>query len=177
MEDKHIKKHALEFFENELDAKEQAIYTFNNGNRNEIYIDKNQKEFVKGNQLFVLYKGINIYANLTECILINTQTDVVMIKPYKEITAPEDKAYLILLVVGEDDEQVFQGVIGRQEAFEYIKQMVEIIDLDESKILSETTTFSEAISVYDFMKNCIVKDVVENPDGFDIDEYRIYFGD
>ena len=170
------KKEAIEFFKSALEAKENAIYTFNTGNKNEIYIDKTQKEYVKGEQLFVLYKGISIYANLTQCILINTQTDVVMIKPYKEITPPEDKEYIILLYYGEDGEDnTFQAVKGRQEAFDYIKSMVEYTDLDQSLILAETTTFVDAISIYDFMKSCIIHKSVKNDDGFDIDDYRIYF--
>lgn len=172
------KKEALEFFKNAIEAKENALYAFNSGNKNEIVIDKTKKEFVKGDQLFVLYKGISIYANLTEYILINTQTDVIMIKKYKEISNPEEKDYLILLYYGEDGEDnTFQNVRGRQEAFDYIKSMVSYVDLVESKILAETTNFVDAISIYDFMKNCITHESVKNDDGFDIDEYKIYFED
>ena len=38
-------------------------------------------------------------------------------------------------------------------------------------VLAETVAFKDSITVYEFMKRCINDGMVQNDDGFDIEEY------
>lgn len=156
------------------DWEKKPIYFMGQDNPNEIVITKNDKQYVVGNQLYFKYKDINIYADLDSLIYINTKTDIIQIKKYKELTPPNNREYLVLLVYY--DEQLpntFQGIIGRQETFDFIKSIAEEINMEESLILTETVEYRNAINIYDFMKECIMNKTVNNDDGFDIDEYII----
>ena len=93
---------------------------------------------------------------------------------YKELTPPDQRQYLVLLeYYNEELQNTYQGFVGRQNVFDYIKSIVEDIDLDKSLILTETVQYKDAINIYDFMKECIISGSVKNDDGFDIDDYNI----
>lgn len=94
---------------------------------------------------------------------------------------PNEKSFLILLK-GEmaDNENSeyrdFEWVIGRQKAYEYLRDIILneddfIIDIHESLIISESIKILDAISVYEFMVFC--KDIVIEESSFDIEEYNI----
>ena len=95
-------------------------------------------------------------------------------------TEPE-KTYLILIdgYEADDSETPFrdwQIVEGRQNAYDYIKNMLENeyvnIDINTSKVIVDTVLFKESISVYKFMK--LMKDsekVIDYTD-FDIEDYN-----
>ena len=168
---------AIRFFdENE---KREMIYTLGEKKNNEIVISSENREYVRGDKLYIEYKGAKIYADLDQVIYINTSTDVVMIKENKKLTAPEERQYLVLLHYEEDDSNnTFQGIVGRQETFDFLKACIDEIDITNSLVLAETVAFKDAISVYEFMHRCIIDEMVTNDDGFDIEEYNITtFGD
>ena len=81
--------------------------------------------------------------------------------------------YVGLPVYNEEQENTYQGFVGRQTVFDYIKSIADEIDLDKSLILTETVQYKDAINIYDFMKECIISGSVQNDDGFDIDDYII----
>ena len=79
------------------------------------------------------------------------------------------------MLVGAEDtefEDTFRGIVGRQNVFDTVVSIVDLIDMHESRILAETTQLKGAITVWQFMKMCIDKDLVENPTGFDPYEYE-----
>lgn len=82
---------------------------------------------------------------------------------------PEDRQYLICIKAKQESE--FQDswdiVVGRTEAYEYIKNIIDDIDLDYSFILVESCNLSERKSIYAFMK--YAGDFYS--DGFDIEDY------
>ena len=166
------KTEALIFSDN---WKNEGIYFLGNENNgNEIVITKNDKRYVRGNQLYVEYNGSHIYASLDSVIYINTITNVIQIDKYKELTPPDKRQYLVLLeYYNEEQENTYQGFVGRQTVFDYIKSIADEIDLDKSLILTETVQYKDAINIYDFMKECIISGSVKNDDGFDIDDYNI----
>lgn len=71
----------------------------------------------------------------------------------EEVIDPSEKTYIILYYIDIDDkeENSFEIIKGRKETYEFIKGMVECIDLTRSKILTDTVTYKDAISVYEFM--------------------------
>jgi hypothetical protein len=86
---------------------------------------------------------------------------------------PEKKKYLVLYYVTDGDEEIksFEEVTGRTATYEFIKNMVHAMDIHTSKVLVETVTLEEAISVYEFMVH--ISQFFN--DGFDIEEYN--YGD
>ena len=72
-------------------------------------------------------------------------------------------SYYLSLYLTSDKEWIICN--GRTEAYESIKDVIEIIDIETSFILVENLPLSKRISVYKFMK--FVQDSYN--DGFDID--------
>ena len=165
-------KQAINFSDN---WKTKSIYFLGDEtNKHEIVITKKDKSCIRGEQLFYNYKGINIYAELDSIIYIDTKNDIIQIQKHKELTPPDQREYLVLLVYYDESlSNSFPGIIGRQNAFDYIKSMIEEINIEESIILTETVEFKDALNIYEFMKECILNGIVENEDGFDVDEYVI----
>ena len=163
-----------------------AIYFSDDGKRNtirflgeselkpdEIIISKNNPMHIKGDKLYYKYKDIDIYADLDNIIYINTSNDIIKIMRYKELSPPDKREYLVLLsYYDESISNTYQGIVGRQNVFDYIKSIVEEINIQESLILAETVEFKNAINIYDFMKECILNNAVKNDDGFDIEDYN-----
>jgi hypothetical protein len=78
----------------------------------------------------------------------------------------EEKRYLVC--IEEDSGEKDWGImIGRTAAYEYIKERIEYINLDESFVLVETLKLADRKSIYSFMK--YAQDFFE--DNFDIDDY------
>ena len=82
---------------------------------------------------------------------------------------PEDRQYLICIKAKQESEfqDIWDIVIGRTEAYEYIKNIIDDIDLDCSFILVESCNLSERKSIYAFMKYA----GEFYSDGFDIEDY------
>lgn len=80
----------------------------------------------------------------------------------------EEKEYLMCIRYLSDDYE-WDIIKGRKNAYEYIKDIAEYIDLDDSFVLVETLTLDKRINVYKFMKH------VQNSydDGFDINDVII----
>ena len=81
---------------------------------------------------------------------------------------PEEKLYLICVAGLGDNPNDWVIVEGRTEAYEYIKDMIEEIDISRSFILVETEKLNTRKSIYAFMK--YVERFYEG-DSFDIDDY------
>lgn len=154
--------------------KPKGIYFLGEGNENEIVITKNDPVHVRDNRLYFNYKGIAIYADIDNIIYIDKNSDTIQIIKHKELAPPEQREYLLLLVYHDEElENTFQGYIGRQNVFDFIKSIIEEIDIEKSLIIAETVQFKDALNIYEFMKECILNDMVLNDDGFDIEEYII----
>ena len=82
--------------------------------------------------------------------------------------SPEVKEYLVLVQYTEDGTTDFQFINGRTATYEYLKSVVDKIDLDESYVIVETVKIKDRITVYEFLKMC--KDRQLFDDDFDIDE-------
>ena len=92
----------------------------------------------------------------------------------KELTPADEREYLLLLsYYDEKMENTYQGCVGRQNVFDFIKSIIEEIDIERSLILAETVQLKDAINIYDFMKDCILNQTVVNDDGFDIEDYVV----
>lgn len=81
----------------------------------------------------------------------------------------EDRQYLICIRTkqGSGVQDSWDIVTGRTEAYEYIKNNIDDIDLSKSFILVETLTLNERKSIYAFMKYT----GEFYSDGFDIEDY------
>lgn len=84
-----------------------------------------------------------------------------------------NKKTYIVLYIGTDDEgkdlKSYEVIEGRKETFDFIKGMVEYLDIHESKVLTDNVAYKDAASVYDFMK--YVSSLLEG-ESFDIEDYN-----
>lgn len=90
-----------------------------------------------------------------------------------------DKTYLIL-IDGENNDAAYRDweiVIGRQAAYDYIKNLLESsyasINVQKSKIIvdSDKVKISDGVSIYKFMKSMKEQDKIIDYTSFDIDDY------
>lgn len=140
-----------------------------------LIITKENREYVKGDRLYVKYKGIGIYCDIDDAISINTYNDELYIFRHDELTPPKDREYLLLLVFNDEElENSFLGMSGRQDVFDFIVNNAENLDFIESKILAETTKMRDMWNLYKFMKMCIDNEMVSNPTGFDPTDYGAF---
>lgn len=91
----------------------------------------------------------------------------------EEYDKSKEKKTYVVLYIGTDEDgndvKSFEVVEGRKETFEFIKTIVDFLDIHESKILTDNVTYKEAASVYDFMQ--YVSSMIEG-DSFDIEDYN-----
>lgn len=89
-----------------------------------------------------------------------------------EAKKPVKKTYVVLYI-GTDEEgkdlRSFEVIVGRKETFDFIKGMIEYLDIHESKVLTDNVAYKDAASVYDFMK--YVSSLLEG-ESFDIEDYN-----
>lgn len=89
---------------------------------------------------------------------------------------PEDRKYLLLYYAsdekGEEDIKSFEFLTGRTKTYEFIKNIIENIDIYKSKVIVETVTLNEMVTVYEFMKH--ISSLIEDT-SFDIEDYN--YGD
>lgn len=143
-----------------------------------LVITKEEKQYVRFNRLYVTYKGVTITADIDDAISIDTKMDEVHIFRHDQLEPPENREYLLLLVYNDEElEDTYQGILGRQEAFDYITSNADIIDMNKSMILSETTKLKDMWSVLHFVKKCIENDMVKNPNNFDYSGYELIIED
>lgn len=96
-----------------------------------------------------------------------------LISPVKRIRPGYDKKYLLLIKTPNSDETYWEVIEGRYEAYQYIKNNVDTIDVDQSFIISSGTKvdLNDMHCIYDFVKFVKVEnDIV---DEFDIDDYKL----
>lgn len=82
---------------------------------------------------------------------------------------PEDRQYLICIRAksGSGEYDSWEIVKGRTEAYEYVKNNIDYIDMEYSFILVESLTLADRKSIYAFMK--YAGEFYE--DSFDIEDY------
>lgn len=95
---------------------------------------------------------------------LKEMVDIVDIKP----KSPEEKQYLICVSGIGDTPNDWYIAHGRTDAYDYIKGMIENIDINSSFILVESEKLKTRKSIYTFMKY-VEKFYEEDP--FDIDDY------
>lgn len=81
----------------------------------------------------------------------------------------EKKKYIIIYYAQIDDEDIksFEVLEGRTKTRDWIKDMAEYLDINNSKVLTDGVKYDDSLSVYDFMK------AMEQyfQDGFDIEDH------
>lgn len=92
------------------------------------------------------------------------------------IGVPTSKKEYIVLYIGTDDDkqdikswEKFVGKDGKEDAFNFIKNMIEHIDIYESKVLVSNVTLSDALTVKEFMEYTSE----EFDPSFDINDYTV----
>lgn len=87
----------------------------------------------------------------------------------------DSKEYLLLYTYTDEngyEERSYQYITGRENTFIFIRNMIESIDVLESKVIVTHLPVNEGITVYDFMKYIQLNFNQYIDDGFDIDSYN-----
>jgi DNA-binding protein len=93
-------------------------------------------------------------------------------KEIKQRIDPEDKQYLVLMFLKENEEtKTFEIITGRKSVYDYIRENIDNIDILKSLILvnAEGVTLNDAITVYAFMKHM---EQFFQDENFSIEDYR-----
>ncbi len=97
-----------------------------------------------------------------------------LINPVRRIKPGENIKYLLLIKVPNSDETYWEIITGRENAYNYIKNNITEIDVDESFIISnklKEINLDNLHTIYDFVQ--FVKKENDIVDEFDIDDYVI----
>ncbi len=87
--------------------------------------------------------------------------------------SPDEKTYVVLYYLTVDDgEEVktFDVITGRRATYEFIKNIIENIDIHRSIVMVDNLPYNKSISIYNFMT--YIKRFFEE-DSFDIEDYNI----
>lgn len=179
MEDEYGRKLYNPFVQHDDDGKVVPTYQLGDVNdRDQTIITRNTPGAILQNKLFTRISGWDLYTDIDDTIIIDRHgANIFILRNAIEddISPANEREYLLLLVglegTEEEFEDTFRGVIGRQNVFETVLSIVDVIDLHKSKILAETTKLKGAISLFQFMKMCVDKDLVDNPWRFDPYDY------
>lgn len=97
-----------------------------------------------------------------------------LISPVKRLKPGHGIKYLLLIKVPNSDERYWEIIEGREEAYEYIKNNIDTIDVEESFIIAnkmKEVNLDELHTIYGFVK--FVKEENNIVDEFDIDDYSM----
>lgn len=97
-----------------------------------------------------------------------------LVNPVRRLKPGEDIKYLLLIKVPDSDETYWEIIKGREEAYHYIVNNIDTIDVDESYIIAnkmKEINLDELHTIYGFVK--FVKQENNIVDEFDIDDYVI----
>lgn len=95
-----------------------------------------------------------------------------LISPVKRLKPGYDIKYLLLIKIPNSDENYWEIIEGREEVYNYIKNNIDIIDVDESFIIAnkmKEIDLDKMHTIYGFVK--FVKEENNIVDEFDIDDY------
>lgn len=84
---------------------------------------------------------------------------------------PAMKEYLFLIKGAEGYDDCWDIIIGRDNAYEYVKDNIESINVEKSYVLSDETPLSKRNTVYNFFK--FIKQKYYPDDVYDIEEYIV----
>lgn len=149
----------------------------NNPGDNVRVINKNNLENVVGGFLHLKINEYDLYVPLDDTIVVEERGKNVLVydKDDEAVTPANERNYLILCATNDGSGgQEYLSIKGRQNVFDTIVAMADVLDFQESIILAETTALKDAISLFEFMKMCVDKELVENHTGFDPYEYGDY---
>lgn len=96
-----------------------------------------------------------------------------LISPVRRMKPGEDIKYLLLIKVPNSDDRHWEIIEGREEAYNYIKNNIDVIDTENSFIIAnkmKEVNLDTLHTIYGFVK--FVKEENNIVDEFDIDDYQ-----
>ena len=96
-----------------------------------------------------------------------------LISPVRRLKPGEDIKYLLLIKLPDSDETFWEVVTGRETAYNYIKNNIDVIDVDQSYIIAnkmKEVDLDNMHTIYNFV--LFVKEQNDIVDEFDIDDWR-----
>lgn len=86
---------------------------------------------------------------------------------------PNDKQYLILIINYDNDERTWEMIQGRISAYHFLKDAILDGDINpnESRIMTETHTFNESITVVEFLEFIFTKNIIPIEESYIFNDY------
>lgn len=104
----------------------------------------------------------------------NNTREKKLINPVRRLKPGEEIKYLLLIKIPNSDETFWEIIQGREEVYNYIKNNIDSIDVDESYIIAnkmKEIDLDNMHTIYGFVK--FVKQENNIVDEFDIDDYQL----
>lgn len=101
-------------------------------------------------------------------------TEVKLVSPVRRLKPGEDIKYILLIKVPNSDETYWEIIKGREEVYNYVKNNITEIDIENSYIIAnkmKEIDIDSLHNIYDFIR--FVKEANNIVDEFDIDDYYI----
>lgn len=155
----------------------------NGKNRFAILRTTDNGAYVRGDMLYYKIDGVEVYTEINNIIFVDLNNKSVTIKQYDKVADniapenPEERQYIILMYLNDYDENsqcVWESMIGRLTAYEFIKQYIDIYKFnpDKSVVITDNVAFKNALTVTQFIKYLQNGNLVEE-DNFNIDQYKV----
>lgn len=140
-------------------------------------------KYVVNGFLFFRFNGVDIYTDKNNIIFVDEINKRLFIREYAKVSNeikpsnPETKQYIILYtdIGGDESDNEFpfrwEACQGRLNAYEYIKSNAPIIDIDKSIIVVEDVPIKDCLTIRQFVKHLKNSNMVDEYDGFEIDDY------
>lgn len=97
-----------------------------------------------------------------------------LVSPVRRLKPGEDIKYLLLIKLPGSDETYWEIIKGREEVYNYVKNNIADIDIENSYIIAnkmKEVDLDSMHNIYDFIR--FVKEANDIVDEFDIDDYYI----
>lgn len=134
-------------------------------------------KYMKGGMLWYRYKKTEIYTDEKNAIFVDTVADRIYVRDYSRVLNeiapidPEERQYIFLLYDENSyDYQMWDSVVGRSNAYQYVKDHIELMDPKISVVLTDNVAFKDALTVYQFVNHLKNSELVED-DEFNIDDW------
>lgn len=140
-------------------------------------------KYVRGNMLFYSLNGVEVYTDINNIIFVNTTDNTLFIKEYSKVvneiapSDPEQKQYIVLYTdIGYEESSDgfplrWEASIGRKQTYDNIKANAAVIDVDKSIVLVENVAVKDSLTVREFINYLKNSQLIDEEDGFDINDY------
>lgn len=157
-------REAIYFIKEGEDYRINPIYSLDDGKNNQkrfvILKTTAGGKYMRGGMLWYRYKGLEIYTDEKNAIFVDTVANRIYVRDYSRVLSevapidPEERQYIFLLYDPNfDDYNTWDSVVGRSNAYQYVKDHIGYMSPKDSIVLTDNVAMKDALSVYQFVNH------------------------